>query len=89
MAEGPATGSRAPSLPSSTPLRDDATPLCEPYERVIEHWAQEIDQFGDMFQSEQFVWRGLSNAIWGLWSSPCRRLAQQLGRVPTEEDLVV
>ncbi|PFG16688.1 FRG domain-containing protein [Propionicimonas paludicola] len=74
-----------------TVLRDDATPLYRPYENVIETWDQlhrEIDQFGDIFHSEQFVWRGQSNAVWGLWSSLYRELARQLGKVPTEEDLV-
>jgi hypothetical protein len=78
-------------MPSSTPLRDDATPLYRPYEHVIEDWAQlhrEIDQFGDIFHSEQFVWRGQSEARWGVWSSLFRELAQQLGRAPEEEDLV-
>ena len=78
-------------MTSSSPLRDDASPLYEPYEQVVRGWQDLqaiINTHSDAYPMEQFVWRGQSDARWGLWSSLYRRVAEQLGRIPEEADLV-
>lgn len=73
------------------PLREDATQLYAPYEQVITDWPQlqqAINDFGDAYQHEQFVWRGQADARWPLTSSLYRAVAGQLGRVPSETDLI-
>jgi len=75
----------------TTTLRADATPLYQPYEEVVDNWPQlqdAINRFGDAYQQEQFVWRGQGDATWPLTSTLYRVVADQLGRVPTEADLV-
>lgn len=77
-------------LPSAG-LGEDASPLYEPFEHVIEDWLQlhkAIDDLSKAYQHEQFVWRGQADASWGLWSSLYRRVAEQILRVPSEEDLI-
>ena len=72
-------------------LREDATPLYAPYETLIDDWHAlnaAVDQLGEAYLHEQFVWRGQADASWGLFSSLYRQVAEQLRRVPTEEDLV-
>lgn len=78
-------------MSSESPLRSDATPLYEPYERVVENWPQlqsAINEFGDAYRQEAFVWRGQADARWPLTSSLYREVAVQRGHVPTEQDLV-
>ena len=75
----------------TSPLREDATPLYAPYEQVIHDWTQlqdAINVLSDAYQQERFVWRGQGAATWGLWSSLYRKVAEQLGRIPVEDDLV-
>lgn len=72
-------------------LREDARPLYEPFELVIQNWHglhAAIDQLSEAYLHEQFVWRGQADASWGLFSSLYRQVAEQLQRAPTEEDLV-
>lgn len=78
-------------MPPTSPLSDDATPLYAPYEAVIDDWTElqdAVNRIGDTYPDEQFVWRGQADAKWGLTSSLYRTVAEQLGRLPGEDDLV-
>ena len=75
----------------SSPLWDDASRLYQPWEVPVDSWdrlVHEINMLGDYYHAEDFVWRGQSNARWGIKSSLYRVLADELGRVPSEPDLV-
>lgn len=62
-------------------LREDATPLYAPYETLIDDWHAlnaAVDQLGDAYLHEQFVWRGQADASWvssapstDRWRSSC------------------
>lgn len=78
-------------MKKASPLRQDATELYAPYEQVINDWSelqQAINEFGDAYRQDEFVWRGQGDAAWPLTSALYRRVAEQLGRVPTEQDVV-
>lgn len=80
----------SPSKPVTT-LANDASQLYGPWERTVKNWAelhQAITELGDSYPHVQFVWRGQAAATWGLFSSLYRTAATELGRVPTENDLV-
>ncbi len=65
--------------------------LYAPFEMVVESWTElqdAINRLGDAYESERFVWRGQADARWGLTSSIYRTVANVLGRVPLESDLV-
>lgn len=78
-------------MPTPNTLQSDASPLFTPYETVIENWEAlvgVINRFGDAHRNETFVWRGQADATWPLTSSLYRVVATQLGRLPTERDIV-
>lgn len=78
-------------MASTNGLRYDASALYGPYEEVICDWYQlqdAITVLSEAYLHEQFVWRGQAGADWGLWSSLYRKVAEQLGRAPVEEDLI-
>lgn len=77
-------------MPDS-PLALDATSLYSPFQQVVRSWTdhqEAINVLGDAYPVERFVWRGQSDARWGLTSSMYRSIAPLLGRVPTEADVV-
>lgn len=69
----------------------DATQLFDRWELLVDSWPEfqmAINDLTGMYASDSFVWRGQSDASWGLHSSLSRSLAQVLGRVPTEDQMV-
>ena len=78
-------------MSSQKSLRDDASDLYRPYEEEIRDWTElqgAINRFSDAYALEKFVWRGQADARWPLTSSLYRVVAQELRRLPTEDDLV-
>lgn len=75
----------------TSPLNDDATGHYAPYEYPIESWEDlqaAINRLGEAYRGERFVWRGHADGRWGLSSSLYRVVAEQVGRIPAEADLV-
>jgi len=69
----------------------DATALFARWELVITSWPEfqaAINDLTSMYATDSFVWRGQSDASWGLHSSLSRTLAGVIGRVPTEDQMV-
>lgn len=69
----------------------DSSELFTPFEAHIDGWQpfqEQVNGLSGAHGSERFVWRGQSDARWGLYSSLYRKLADQLGHPPTEDELV-
>lgn len=69
----------------------DATELFAPWEMHVGSWGDlqmAINELTSMYASEAFVWRGQSDAAWGLHSSLSRKIADVTGRFPIETELV-
>ena len=78
-------------MPYTSALWSNATRLYQPYEVLVESWdhlVEEINRLSGAYRAEDFVWRGQVDARWGLKSSLYRTIAEQLGHVPSEADLV-
>lgn len=72
-------------------MSTDAAELFAPWEMHIGSWVElqtAINELTNMYARDAFVWRGQSDASWGLHSSLSRTLAGVIGRVPTESELV-
>ncbi|MBD7956399.1 FRG domain-containing protein [Microbacterium sp. Sa4CUA7] len=72
-------------------MQTDATELFAPWERRIDSWADlqtAINELTGLYRTESFVWRGQSDASWGLHSSLSRAIHGATGRYPTEAELV-
>ncbi len=69
----------------------DASDLFEEWEGHIDSWASfqyEVNNLTSTYHDQHFVWRGQSDARWGLRSSLYRVLTEQRGAPPTEDQLV-
>jgi hypothetical protein len=69
----------------------DAAALFAPWEMHISSWVDlqgAINDLTSMYARDPFVWRGQSDASWGLHSSLSRTLAGVIGRYPKESELV-
>lgn len=69
----------------------DASELFAPFEGVIDSWPSfqiEVNRLTSMYSDKGFVWRGQSDARWGLRSSLYRQLTVVLGMPPTEDQMV-
>lgn len=69
----------------------DATELFEGFEGEIDSWASFQLQVNDLtarYPEESFVWRGQSDATWGLVSSLYRQLTKLQDGPPTERQMV-
>ena len=63
----------------------------ERFELVIENWADLrfiIDELGETYSSRRLYWRGARRADWPLFSSLYLTLKEELGRSPSEQELV-
>lgn len=72
-------------------MSTDAAELFAPWEMHIGGWVElqtAINDLTSMYARDAFVWRGQSDASWGLHSSLSRTLAGVIGRYPTESELV-
>ncbi|QDZ16299.1 FRG domain-containing protein [Humibacter ginsenosidimutans] len=69
----------------------DAGELFGPWEKTISGWdglLDEIKFISNVYPGNSFVWRGQSDAAWGLKSSLYRSLETELGSPPSEEQLI-
>ncbi|WES64644.1 FRG domain-containing protein [Microbacter sp. GSS18] len=69
----------------------DAAELFAPFETTIHDWTsfqEHVNDLVGMHGGERFVWRGQSDAKWGLRSSLYRKLADQLLSTPTEDQVI-
>lgn len=76
-------------MSSSTPV--DATEFYAPWEINVGSWSsllEELNRLADKYPHVRPVWRGQSDARWGVFSSLARIIRDELERPATEDDLV-
>lgn len=69
----------------------DANRLFDRWQITIDSWTSfqdEVNNLATAYPNERFVWRGQSDATWGLQSSLSRTVAELRGAPPTESELV-
>jgi hypothetical protein len=69
----------------------DASELFQPWEKTIDDWnglLAEIKFISSAYPGDSFVWRGQSDASWGVKSSLYRSLERELESPPSEDDLI-
>lgn len=77
-------------MPSST-APADATEFYAPWEIEISSWGgllEELNRLAETYPHVRPVWRGQSDARWGVFSSLARVVRDEIGRPATEDALV-